>query len=190
VPSGPAQPPSRLATRPTPHYIQDTRAQVSPAQSKARAGSPRYSRNLLDSQADSASGRAPPGLDLRTVTCDGLVVGGFALASAHQQASVSGSLASSHAFWYGVLLALLIAWILPGWAAGVLFVIALLASDLLQSLVGHTHSSSSSNMLLLIVVVIALLAGLYFGRIRGLRQLGESDFRTRLRNVRIISRWL
>jgi hypothetical protein len=120
-------------------------------------------------------------------------VGGFALAVAHQQAPVSGSLASSHAFWYGVLLALLIAWILPGWAAGVLFVVALLASHLLQSLLGHAHSSSSSsssNVLLLIVGVIALLVGLYFGRIRGLRQLGESDFRTRLGNIRIINRWL
>ena len=140
------------------------------------------------------SGRVPPGLDLRPVTCDVLFVGGFTLAVAYQQASVSGSLASSHAFWYGVLLALLIAWILPGWAAGVLFLIALLASGLLQSLVSHGRSSSSfsssSDVLLLIVAVIALPVGLYFGRIRGLRHLGEFEFRTRLRNIRIISRWL
>lgn len=137
------------------------------------------------------SGRVPRGLDLRAVTCDVLFVGGFALAVAYQPASVSESLASSHAFWYGVLLALLIAWILPGWAAVVLFLIALLASGLLQSLVSHGHSSasSSSGVLLVIVAVIALPVGLYFGRIRGLRHLGEFEFRTRLRNVRIISRW-
>ena len=121
--------------------------------------------------------------------CDVLFVGGFTLTVAYQQASVSGSLASSHVFWYGVLLALLIAWILPGWAAGILFVIAVLASGLLESLVGQGRSPSP-DVLFLIVAVIALLVGLFFGRMRGLRQLGESEFRTRLRNVRIISRWL
>ena len=42
----------------------------------------------------------------------------------------------------------------------------------------------------LIVAVIAVLVGLHFGRIRGLRQLGESDFRVRLRNAGGISRSL
>ena len=90
-------------------------------------------------------------------------------------------------FWYGILLALGVAWILPGQIAGLLFVIALLATGLLHSTGGHAHSVGVPY---LIVAVIAVLAGLYFGRIRGLRQLGESDFRVRLRNAGGISRWL
>ena len=122
-------------------------------------------------------------------------MGGFVLAAAGQQATVAGSLVSSHVFWYGVLLALLVAWILPGWAAGLLFVIGLFASDLLGSLVGHARSSSSSssssssNGLFLLLVVVGLVVGVWIGRRRGLRQLGEAEFRTRWRNVRGIGRW-
>jgi len=90
-------------------------------------------------------------------------------------------------FWYGILLALGVAWILPGQSAGLLFVIALLATGLLHSAGGH---ADFVGVPYLIVAVIAVLVGLYFGRIRGLRQLGESDFRVRLRNAGGISRWL
>jgi hypothetical protein len=124
---------------------------------------------------------------LRAVTCDILSVGRLVLAVVRQQASVSGSLISSHMFWYGILLALGVAWILPGRIAGLLFVIALLAMGLLHSTDGHAHFV---GVLYLIVAVIAVLVGLYSGRIRGLRQLGESDFRVRLRNAGGISRWL
>jgi hypothetical protein len=124
---------------------------------------------------------------MRAITCDVLSVGGFVLAVAHQQGSVSGSLASSHAFWYGIMLAVGVALIFPGWVAILLFVVALLASGLLHSGGGgHIHSAALPY---LIVAVIAVLVGLYFGRLRGLRHLGESDFRTRLRNIRGISRW-
>jgi hypothetical protein len=115
-------------------------------------------------------------------------VGDFVLAVAHQQGSVSGSLASSHAFWYGIMLAFGVALIFPGWVAILLFVDALLASGLLRSGGGGGHIHSAA-LPYLIVAVIAVLVGLYFGRIRGLRHLGESDFRTRLRNIRGISRW-
>jgi ABC-type uncharacterized transport system fused permease/ATPase subunit len=80
-----------------------------------------------------------------------------------------------------------VALIFPGWAAILLFVIALLASGLLHSAGGgHVYSTA---LLYLIVAVMAVLVGPYFGRIRGLRHLSESDFRTRLRNIRGISRW-
>jgi hypothetical protein len=71
--------------------------------------------------------------------------------------------------------------------AGLLFVIALLATGLLHPTGGHAHPVGVSYV---IVAVIAVRAGLYFGPIRGLRQLGESDFRVRLRNAGGISRWL
>ena len=124
---------------------------------------------------------------MRAVTCDILSVGRLVLAVARQQASASGSLISSHMSWYGVLLALGVAWILPGRIAGLLFVIALLATGLPHCAGGHVHSVGVPS---LIVAVIPVLVGLHFGRIRGLRQLGESDFRVRLRNAGGISRWL
>ena len=63
-----------------------------------------------------------------------------------------------------------VAWILPGRMAGLLFVIALLATGLLHPAGGHAHSVGVPYV---IVAVIAVLAGLCFGRIRGLRQLGN-----------------
>jgi hypothetical protein len=123
---------------------------------------------------------------LPTIACDVLVVGGFVLTAVGQQAPASGSLVNSpHAFWYGVLVACLIVWILPGVAGLIFFVVALVASELLST-VSHGHVSTSAVMML-ILVAIGLVVGLYFGRIRGLRHLGESDFRTRLTNIRKIS---
>jgi uncharacterized membrane protein len=122
-----------------------------------------------------------------------LFVGGLILAAASQQAPAVGSAGTSHAFWVGVLVALLVARVLPGWAGIALFVIALFALHIFQSIIGHAHSSSSSStvllLLLIVVGVLALIVGLIVGRSRGLRQLGEVEFRTRLRNVRGVSRW-
>ena len=95
-------------------------------------------------------------------------------------------MASNHVFWYGVLLACLIVWILPGWAGAILFVIALVASDVLRS--GHGHVKSS-DVLILLFLLIGLVVGLWIGRRRGIRLLGEAEFRTRWRNVQGISRW-
>ena len=53
-----------------------------------------------------------------------------------------------------------VAWILAGRMAGLLFVIALLATWLLHSTGGHAHSVGVPYV---IVAVIAVLAGLYFG---------------------------
>ena len=106
---------------------------------------------------------------MRAVTCDILSVGRLVLAVVRQQASASGSLISSHLFWYGILLAL--GCMDPPRAdGGLLFVIALLATGLLHPAGGHAHSVGVPYV---IVAVIAVLAGLCFGRIRGLRQLGN-----------------
>jgi hypothetical protein len=128
------------------------------------------------------------GLALSFIACDVHVVGGYVLAAAGQQASGSGSLiASSHAFWYGILLVCAL-----GWAFGEvprigMFIVALIASDLLQSILrGHM---SGSNRLMLIILVVGLLVGLYIGRLRGLRHLGEFEFRNRRTGIRTISRW-
>jgi hypothetical protein len=70
--------------------------------------------------------------------------------------------------------------------AGLLFVIALPATGLLHPAGGYAHSVGVPYV---IVAVVAALAGLYFGRIRGLRQLGESDFGVRLHDAGGISRY-
>jgi hypothetical protein len=98
-------------------------------------------------------------------------------------------LASNHVFWYGVLLACLIVWILPGWAGAVFFVVALIASDLLSSIFGHGHVSTSA-VAMLILLAIGLVVGISLGRRRGLRLLGEAEFRTRWTNILKINRWI
>lgn len=124
-----------------------------------------------------------------------LFMGGLILATASQQAPVVGSAGTSHAFWVGVLVALLVARFLPAWAGIALLIIALLSLHIFQSIIDHAHSTSSSTsstvllLLLIVVGVIALIVGLILGRSRGFRQLGEAEFRTRLRNARGVSRW-
>ena len=66
-------------------------------------------------------------------------------------------------FWYGILPALGRT-DPPGRMAGLLFVIALLATGLLHPAGGHAHSVGVPYV---IVAVIAVLAGLYFGRNAG-----------------------
>ena len=54
----------------------------------------------------------------------------------------------------------------------------------------HTSGGGGASILVwLIVVAIAVVVGLYFGRIRGLRHLGEAEFRTRVTNIRRIGRF-
>jgi ABC-type Mn2+/Zn2+ transport system permease subunit len=96
------------------------------------------------------------------------------------------SLSTSHVFWYGILLGLL-ANLLPPWLKAIAFVVALAASGLLFSL-DKAHANGSAPILL--IVAIGVVVGLYFGRMRGLRQLGEAEYRTRWRNVRGVSLWL
>ena len=92
-----------------------------------------------------------------------------------------GGLMDGHMSWIGVLFALTFAHIWPARLTGLLFVVALFASNVLPSIAHHVHSSTVPY---LIVGAIAPVVGLYFGRVRGLRHLGEAEFRTRWRNVR------
>lgn len=114
-------------------------------------------------------------------------MGGLLLAAAHTQSTTAGSLATSHMFWTGVLIGSLVGAIFARWIALLLAGVAFIGAGMLHT-VSHHHLSSSA-VRYLIVGVLALLAGLYFGRDRGLRHLGEADFQTRRRAIRGISRF-
>lgn len=54
----------------------------------------------------------------------------------------------------------------------------------------HAHSSGGGSVLgILVLGAIVFALGLHFGRRRGLRHLGEVEFRNRWANVRAHSRW-
>ncbi len=109
--------------------------------------------------------------------------------AAAQHAASTAPLPGTHSFWITLLIGLLIARIAPGWVFGILVVVALGALGVLGRL-SHTSGGGGASILVwLIVVAIAVVVGLYFGRIRGLRHLGEAEFRTRVTNDRRIGRF-
>jgi len=48
---------------------------------------------------------------------------------------------------------------------------------------------SMGGLFWLLVLVIGAIGGVIYGRIRGLRHLGEAEFRTRMTNVKKVSRF-
>jgi hypothetical protein len=113
-------------------------------------------------------------------------VGGVVIAAVQQHVPASGSLISNHGLWLGVLMGIGAAIVFPAWLTYLLAGLAFLLSGLLPAVRHHAHAPS---MTYLAIGVVALVAGLFFGRRRGLRQLGEAEYRTRFRNVRGVSRF-
>lgn len=114
-------------------------------------------------------------------------MGEFVFVAAQQHSTTAGSLTGGHMFWIGVLIGVVVGALFPGWVAFVLAGVAFIGAGLFQA---ATHHAGSGRVSYLVVGVIALLVGLFFGRARGLRHLGEAEFRTRWRNVRGVSRWI
>jgi len=118
-------------------------------------------------------------------TCDGIPVGGLVFVAVQQQAPAP-DLASSHEFWVGLLIGALIGAIFARWIALIVAGFAFIAAGFLPKAGHYTHSV---NVTYLIVGGIALVAGLYFGRARGLRHLGEHELRVRRGYIRGVSRF-
>ena len=53
----------------------------------------------------------------------------------------------------------------------------------------HTSAGGGSGFAFLVIAAVFLVIGLHFGRRRGLRHLGEVEFRNRWANVRGYRRW-
>jgi protein-S-isoprenylcysteine O-methyltransferase Ste14 len=110
------------------------------------------------------------------------------LASVPHVGHIVASAASStgvHTLEIGLLFGVGVALLAPRWITGIVVIIAL-------AIIGGIHFAhhiSSKDVSYALVAGAALVIGLIWGRIRGLRHLGEADFNTRLTAIRRISRW-
>jgi|SRR6185312_3772401 hypothetical protein len=118
-------------------------------------------------------------------TWDGIPVGGLVFLAVHRLTPAPDP-ASSHELWVGLLIGALIGGIFARWIAFVVAGIAFIAAGFLPSAGHYAHSVKITYLL---VGGIALAVGLYFGRVRGLRHLGEHELNVRRGYIRGISRF-
>lgn len=99
--------------------------------------------------------------------------------------------------WVGILVGVLVGAFAPGWAKLLLFLGALLFSDLALNAVHGAHNVHSVYNIhsrvppwfIGVAGVAFALWALHYARKRGLQHLGEAELRTRWTAVRGISRW-
>ena len=118
-------------------------------------------------------------------------MGGY-LHAVHAASATSPPVSSSHSFWLGVLIGLLVgllAWDWLGWLGVLIALVALGAFHVVTHVHGHGIHISAGNLFWVFVFALGGVTGLYFGRQRGLRHLGEHEYRTRWTNVRNVSRF-
>jgi hypothetical protein len=121
------------------------------------------------------------------MTALGVQSTGNVFAVVHSQSTITGYFTSSHDFWLGLLIGLAIVF-LAGWIRLLIAILAVFELGWIH-VVNHHVSFSPGALKWVAVALLGLAVGLWWGRTRGLRQLGESDFRIRSTNVRGISRW-
>ncbi len=103
----------------------------------------------------------------------------------------------SNALWLGILVGVPLGAFAPEWVKIVVFVIALLLSDLLHEATHNVHNVANLHNAHFavppwLIGVIGLGFGLWawhYARKRGLQNLGKAELNTRWNNVRGISRW-
>src|SRR5262249_1888730 len=114
------------------------------------------------------------------------------LLAAHAMHTDPAPISSSHMFWIGLLIGLLVgllAWDWLGWLGVLIALVALGAFHVVTNVHGHGIHISAGDLFWGLVFALGGLTGLYFGRQRGLRHLGEAEYRTRWGNVRRVSRF-
>jgi len=108
----------------------------------------------------------------------------LAIPHPHGAASAAGS--GTHWFAIGLLVGVLAVMVAPPWLTGLAVVFDLVALGWSSGILNYAHTSSGRWVL---VAVPFLLVGLYFGVIRGLRHLGDTEFSARLGNIRKMGRY-
>jgi hypothetical protein len=91
-------------------------------------------------------------------------------------------------FWLalGLLLGFVVAYVAPWWLKAAVIVFDLVALGWLARLLKFSGSTGA----LVIVAVVALLGGMFWGVMRGLRHLGNHEFLTRLGGIRGRGWWI
>ena len=109
----------------------------------------------------------------------------MAFARPHGAASVVGS--GTYWFAIGLLAGVISAKLAPGWLTALIVVFDVVALGWTAGILNYTHSTGGRWMY---IAIPFLLVGLFIGVTRGLRHLGDAEFRARAGNVRKLGRWL
>jgi hypothetical protein len=103
------------------------------------------------------------------------------LAFQHPHGAASAVGTSTHWFAIGLLVGVITVFVAPAWVTALLVVFDLVALGWSSGVLNYAHSANGRWVL---IAAPFLLIGMYFGVIRGLRHLSDTEFSTRLGNVR------
>jgi hypothetical protein len=108
----------------------------------------------------------------------------LAIAPPHGAAASAGT--ETHWLAIGLLVGIVAALVAPIWLTGLIIVFDLVALGWTYGILNYVHGGGRW----LVVAIPCVLIGLYFGVTRGLKHLGESEFRARQANIRKNGRFL
>lgn len=103
------------------------------------------------------------------------------LAFSHPKGAASRPGTGTYWFAIGLLVGMVAIWLAPAWLVGLIITADIVA---LGWSFGILHYADTGNGRWVLVAVVFLLIGLYVGVIHGLRHLSNSEYTTRLRNIR------
>jgi hypothetical protein len=103
------------------------------------------------------------------------------LAFAHPVGAASRPGSGTYWFAIGLLVGMLTIWFAPSWLVGLIVTGDVVA---LGWSFGILHYADTGNGRWVWVALIFLMIGLYLGVVHGLKYLSESEFTTRLKNIR------
>ncbi|HTP15226.1 MAG TPA: hypothetical protein VMK13_05260 [Streptosporangiaceae bacterium] len=108
------------------------------------------------------------------------------LAATHPQGAAASPASATHWFGIGLLVGMAAGVIAPGWLKVLIVLFDVVALGWIYGILAYSHTATK---LWVPVAVVFLLIGLFFGIRRGLRHLGDTEFHTRLHNIRGLHRW-
>jgi putative effector of murein hydrolase LrgA (UPF0299 family) len=111
---------------------------------------------------------------------------GLVLAFGHPHGAASTAGTGTYWFAIGLLVGVVAAMVAPGWVTGLVVLFDLVALGWMTGILGYAHKSTGRWVL---IALPFLLIGLYVGVARGLRHLSDSEFNTRLTNIRRMGKY-